>query len=200
MYQLRAGRSPHELSFRAEPEIDARLRPAVERAYMASREQARAETDRLLRSRQALMLQDTPDAQAAKSISQLVLQATAKYVNRYADAARHLAADEGADALAEGDDLFVSALHRLADSGTDLIGDQLSRETMRASRADEFASDPRLEDAVWRRSSVLEPGRTCDFCWEADGAEIEGPDEDLSQGCAGGLSCQCLPYTSFENQ
>jgi hypothetical protein len=116
-------------------------------------------------------------------------------VSRYGQSAERMVTDYADEALTEDD--IIDALYGLSDASLDRIAEEGIREAVRAGRGDEFSDLQEAgeipDGAVWRRSSVLEPS-TCDACEEADGEEIDGPDDDLSEICAGGMACRCIPY------
>jgi hypothetical protein len=125
----------------------------------------------------------------AQAISQNV-------INRYAAAARSIIDDLDPDELSE--DAIIAGLHDLSDAPLERFASEAVRETVRGGRGDEFNdlqdAGEIPEDAVWRRSSVLEPS-TCDPCANADGEEIDGPDDDLTAIHEGPPeTCMCLPY------
>ena len=75
----------------------------------------------------------------------------------------------------------------------DRIAMEAARDAMRDARTDEFQATGIPADATWRRSALLDQN-TCGPCMDADGAEIDGPDDDLSEICEGNEACRCVPY------
>jgi hypothetical protein len=67
------------------------------------------------------------------------------------------------------DDVFVNALHQLADGFIDRAAAEASRDAMRGARNDELGE-----------AGIGEP-----------------PDADLSAICEGGDACRCVPYADL---
>jgi hypothetical protein len=195
--EVRAGKEAHALTFSAPLEIRESLGPVVRAIHDDAGSEARRETERLLGARAPLALQEPPSTpQAEQTVEALVATFTSRVVNVYANVLRDFAAIEPE---AE-EDLFVSYLNsHVSESKFDVLADQVSREATRAGRASAFLADPRLANAIWRRSSVLEPGKTCPPCWNASGEIVDGPDADLTAIHEGPPeTCLCIPYTTFE--
>lgn len=134
-------------------------------------------------------------AQLASTLAQLAVR---KVQNRYEAAMRAIAEDKLAEDLSDPD-VVSAALHQYSDG----ILENIARET--ANQAFQSGRGAGLQDVqtqtgkklVWRRASVLEDS-TCTPCAQADGAEIDGPDADLSVICEGGALCRCLPYANLD--
>jgi hypothetical protein len=196
--EARAGKEAHALMFSAPLEIRESLGPVVRAIYDDAASEARRETERLLGGRAPLALQEPPQTpQAEQTVEALVATFTSRVVNVYANVLRDFAAVEPE---AE-EDLFVSYLNsHVSESKLDVLADQVSREATRAGRADAFVVDPRLANAIWRRSSVLEPGKTCPPCWNASGEIIEGPDADLTEIHEGpSETCLCISFADLSS-
>jgi hypothetical protein len=142
------------------------------------------------------------DTLQGKNTPDLIAAATAqKVVNFYGGAARNVAEDLTGDDLDE--DAIVAALHRYSDRSVEGIAQEAVNMSYRAGRADELSGFGHMmaaqgEDLTWRRSSALEPS-SCDSCVDADGEEIDGPDDDLTDIHEGPPeSCLCIPYADLE--
>ena len=199
--EMDAGKQPHGLSFVAPAEIRHTLATAIEGIYKEAYREARKETDRQITGHQSQMADpiDTARPPAPLPATQpegLIARFTSKLTNLYANVLRDaIASDPDID-----EDGLISELNdNVSDSRIDSIANMVSRETTRSGRYDSLSQDPRLANMVWRRSSVLEPGKTCAPCWNASGSEISGPDEDLSEIHEGPAeTCLCLPYRMYE--
>ena len=195
--QLQAGKRPSELTFAHDSALEAALMPEIKRAYDAIRKATRGEIDRQWRAKFTTEAQRTTEKLAYTGVPtpeapSLVAESTVQdVVNRYAAAARNVA--NGLDGDEIGDDVFVNALHGLADSGMDRIAMESARDAMREARTDEMQESGLPADSTWRRSALLDQN-TCAPCMDADGAEIDGPDDDLSDICEGNDACRCVPY------
>jgi len=199
--QLKDGKRPSELTFAHDEALEAALETEIKRVYDVIRKATRREFERQWRAKfnsefriqNSELLSSRPEAPAPELIAEGTVQ---EVVNRFAAAARNLANDLEEDEFT--DDVFVNALHRLADSNMDRIAAEASRDAMRDARADEFGDagigappDVDLSDiceggeacrcmpyadltespVVWRRSALLDQN-TCGPCMNADGAEI----------------------------
>jgi len=120
-----------------------------------------------------------------------------KVFNRYDAAARAVAEDTTADALADAD-IMSAALHRYADSALENMAREAANQAFQSGRADglQEVSDELGAELVWRRGSVLEES-TCGPCADADGSELDNPDEDLSAICDGGVLCRCIVWADM---
>jgi hypothetical protein len=199
--ELDTGKQPHGLSFVAPAEIRHTLATAIEGIYKEAYGEARKETDRQITGRQSLMadLIDTarpPAPLPATQPEELIARFTSKLTNLYANVLRDAVAS---DPDIDEDGLISELNDNVSDSRIDSIANMVSRETTRSGRYDSLSQDPRLANMVWRRSSVMEPGKTCAPCWNASGSEISGPDEDLTEIHEGpSETCLCLPYRQYE--
>jgi hypothetical protein len=133
----------------------------------------------------------------AESDLTITAQATSQNViNRFAAAARALIDSTDPDDLDE--DTLIAGLHDLSDAALERFAMEAVRETVRNGRGDEFNDLDEAgeipEDAVWRRSSVLEES-SCTACINADGEEIESADADLTEIHEGPPeTCMCIPF------
>jgi hypothetical protein len=128
----------------------------------------------------------------------LLAQTTVQKVyTRFQQAVQSVAEDLDPDEIDE--DVLVGALHKYADSALANIARETANAVMRSGRADGLLDATQGEDVVWRRSSVLDQN-TCGPCEDADGTEIDGPDDDLSDICDGGSLCRCIPYADMSEQ
>ena len=148
------------------------------------------------------------DTIKGKHTPDLIARGTAqKMTNLVGQNARNIAEDLTADDIMADDaeDLIISALHRYAESKLLNIAQEAVNMAYRAGRADElddFGDEMAAagREVVWRRSSALEPS-SCEPCVSADGSEIDGPDEDLTEIHEGSPeSCLCLPYADLTGE
>jgi hypothetical protein len=148
------------------------------------------------------------DTIKGKHTPDLIARGTAqKMTNLVGQNARNIAEDLTADDIMADDaeDLIISALHRYAESKLLNIAQEAVNMAYRAGRADElddFGDEMAAagREVVWRRSSALEPS-SCEPCVSADGSEIDGPDEDLTEIHEGSPeSCLCLPYADLTEE
>ena len=131
----------------------------------------------------------------------LIAKATVRKVfNRYQAAARAVAEDQPTEVLADAD-VMSAALHGYSDGALENIAREAANTVLRAGRSDGLtALEAKMgKQLVWRRGSVLEES-TCSPCADADGSEIDGPDEDLGLICEGGSLCRCLPYADVDEE
>jgi hypothetical protein len=190
--QLKAGKRPSELTFAHDDALRAALLPEITRVYDAVRKATHGEIDRQWKSRFTTEAQRHGEENAQRLSASVVepevlatagFQVPMKYppelvvdgavqdvVNRYGAAARNVANDLEADEIGSlDDDVFVNALHQLADGFIDRAAAEASRDAMRGARNDELGE-----------AGIGEP-----------------PDADLSAICEGGDACRCVPYADL---
>jgi flagellar biosynthesis/type III secretory pathway protein FliH len=134
-------------------------------------------------------------AQDPKLLARLTVR---KVFNRYQAAARAVAEDSTPEQLADAD-IMGAALHQYADSALESIAHEAANQAFQSGRADGLTEVAKETGAayVWRRASVLEDS-TCANCEAADGTEVDGPDDDLSDICEGGEQCRCITYADMD--
>jgi len=123
-----------------------------------------------------------------------------KVFNRYQAAARAVLEDHEPSAVADAD-VVTAMLHKYADGALENIAREAANQVFKSGRSDGMVEvqNETGEDLVWRRASVLEES-TCGPCADADGSEIDGPDDDLSDICDGGELCRCIQYADMEEK
>lgn len=131
-------------------------------------------------------------AQGAKLIAKAAVD---KVFTRYQQALQSVAEDLDLEDVDE--DTLVNALYNYSDVALDGIARETANAILRGGRADGLKEAAGFdEDVVWRRSAVLDD-KTCGPCDDADGEEIDGPDDDLSSICEGGENCRCIPFAEI---
>ena len=138
------------------------------------------------------MSNNTPSAIARISVE--------KFTNRFANAARNIAEDLKGD---YDPDEFASVLHGYSDSALEQIAQEAVNMAFRSGRSEGLLEmEPEIDRAgvqvTWRRSCVMETN-SCESCIDADGEEIDGPEDDLSDIHEGPPETDlCTPYADLD--
>lgn len=142
-----------------------------------------------------------------KSPLMIAKMTSTKVVNRYSAAIKAIAEDWGANDIEEqGADGLINTLHKYSDNALFAIANEAVNMAFHSGRAEGLQEEQQEiltrtgKQPVWRRSSVMEKN-SCDLCVAADGEEIDGPDDDLSEIHEGPPeTCLCIPYADLEEE